>query len=340
MHFAQIDSLPWEEKRSPSGKFHSFCRDLSLATGGLRNLGPSHGGHPFDVQIRRIPAGASICPFHSHLAQSEFFLIQSGHGLVRAGDQRVSVKTGDYYFHPPGEAHQLFSIGPGDLHVLIVTDNPELDGFYYPDSDKWGLRPPGNYFHITPTGYFTGEDDEPNGAAEVYRPPQSVMAQPTPFSTRLRALANTPWLTWESPKKKYRGAGQQLSEELGARRNTPTGLGGHPFDVELGKLLPGECGCVFHAHLAQSEFYIFLTGHGTVRTLEGLHPVHAGDVVLHPPGEAHQFTNTGDTDLHYLLVADNPRVDVCHYPDSDKYNYKPNGKNFRMIEVDYHDGEE
>ena len=44
-----------------------------------------------------------------------------------------------------------------------------------------------------------------------------------------------------------------LSEAVGAKRNTPTGLGGHPFDLELGRVpapedFPAEgcgpgCGC-------------------------------------------------------------------------------------------------
>ena len=77
-----------------------------------------------------------------------------------------------------------------------------------------------------------------------------------------------------------------------------------------------------------------------MRTLEGLTQVGAGDVVLHPPGEAHQFTNTGTEDLHYFLIADNPLLDVWHYPDSGKMGISTPQKIFRATDVDYWEGEE
>ena len=42
--------------------------------------------------------------------------------------------------------------------------------------------------------------------------------------------------------------------------DTPTGLGGHPFDVELSKLNPGETGCPYHSHAAQWELFLVLSG--------------------------------------------------------------------------------
>ncbi len=136
MHHAHLPSLPWQEQRSPAGKFHSFCRNVSLALGGVRSAGPTHGGHPFDLQVRRLPPGAAVCPFHSHLAQWEFFLIRSGNGTVRAGGETHAIGPGDFFIHPPGEPHQLINSGPTDLEVIIVADNPPLDAFHYPDSDK------------------------------------------------------------------------------------------------------------------------------------------------------------------------------------------------------------
>ena len=37
-----------------------------------------------------------------------------------------------------------------------------------------------------------------------------------------------------------------------------------------------------------------------------------------PPGEAHQIINDGDSDLSYLVIANNTPFDQCYYPDSDK----------------------
>lgn len=340
MHHVHIPSLPWEEAKSPGGTFHSYFRNVSLALGGIRNGGLSFGGHPFDVQIRRIPAGAAVAPFHSHLAQWEFFLIQSGEGTVRAGDSRVAVGTGDFFVHPPGEPHQLINTGTADLEVLIVADNPDIDAFYYPDSNKWGLRPPGKYFRLAETGYFDGEE-APMPGAPPYQPSGTPPAPPlAPFASRKGHLDSLPWEPWDSPKGKFRAASKELSIAVGAKRNTPTNLGGHPFDLELGRLRPGECGCPYHSHASQWEFYLFLRGTVSVRTPDGTTTMHAGDAVVHPPGEAHQFTNTGTDDVHYLLIADNPPVDYWFYPDSNKWGLRAPRKFFRMAEVGYWDGEE
>jgi uncharacterized cupin superfamily protein len=340
VNHVNLANVPWEELHSPAKKFHSFCRNVSLALGGVRNAGLWGGGHPFDLQIRRIPPGAAVCPFHSHLAQWELFVVRSGHGTVRAGAETHAVKPGDVFVHPPGEPHQLINTGTTDLEVFIVADHPQLDAFYYPDSNKWGLRPPGIYFRAEPAGYFDGEETTVPGAPP-YQPSGSPAAPPlTPFATRKVHPDDLPWEPWESPKKKFRATSKELSLALGAKRNTPTGLGGHPFDLELGQLAPGECGCPFHSHAAQWELYVFLRGTATVRTPDGLTVVGADDVVLHPPGEAHQFTNTGSDDVLYLLIADNPAVDYCYYPDSNKWGFRSPRKLFRATDTDYWDGEE
>ncbi len=336
VHLADI---PWIEQRSPSGKFHSFCQNVSIALGGTRNAGLSLGGHPFDVQIRKVPPGASICPFHSHLVQWEAFVVRAGSGTVRTGSETHAVKTGDFFIHPPLEPHQLTNTGTTDLEVLIVADNPDLDGCHYPDSNKWALRP-GPIFRMTAVDYFEGEDDAPPTPGSHQPGFPATPAAPTPFAQRKSNLADLPWDIWQSPKKKFRADFAQLSETLGAKRNTPTGLGGHPFDLELGRVPPGFCGCPYHSHVTQWEFYIFLEGTGAFRTPAGIANVGPGDIVLCPPGEAHQFTNTGQTDLRYLLVADNPIYDVYHYPDSDKWGLRAPRKNFRLNEIDYWEGEE
>lgn len=335
-----IPTLPWEEQRSPGGRFHSFCRNLSLALGGVRNGGTWAGGHPFDVQIRRIPAGAAVCPFHSHLAQWELFVVQAGSGTVRAGAETHAVTAGDVFVHPPGEPHQLINSGPTDLEVLIVADNPVMDAFYYPDSGKWGLRPPGKYFRMQETGYFDGEETPPPDAPPYTpsgTPPAPALA---PFRTRLIQPVTLPWDTWESPRKKFRGAGQELSIALGAKRNTPTGLGGHPFDLELDRLEPGVSGCPFHSHAAQWELFLITAGRAVVRAGTETFAVSAGDVVLHPPGEPHQITAHAEEAVTFLLIADNPPVDYWHYPDSNKWGLRAPRQFFRVDPLDYWDGEE
>jgi uncharacterized cupin superfamily protein len=340
MNQVHIPSLAWEELHSPTRKFHSFCQNISVALGGIRNGGTWCGGHPFDVQIRRIPPGAAVCPFHLHLAQWEMFVVQSGSGTVRSGDGSYAVKTGDVFFHPPGDPHQLSNNGTVDLEVLIIADNPPLDAFYYPDSKKWGLRPPGMYFRLTEVGYFDGEEPAVPGAPPYQSSGSPASPAIAPFPQRVVHPDSLPWEEWTSTNRKYRGTSKELSIALGAKRNTPTGLGGHPFDLELSRLAPGECGSPFHSHAAQWEMFLILAGHGTVRAGSETHTVKPGDVVLHPPGEPHKITNRGETELLFFLITDNPPVEYWHYPDSNKWGLRAPRKFFRTTDVDYWDGEE
>lgn len=342
MHPTNLRDIPEDEQRSPGGKFRSFCRNVSLAVGGLRNTGTWGGGHPFDVQIRRIPPGAAVCPFHRHFAQWELFVVRSGSGVVRAEQASHPVRAGDAFVHPPGEAHQLTNNGAVDLEVLIVADNPALDACYYPDSDKWGLRPPGIFFRAEAADYFAGEDPAPAGGPDTAGrpPPLPTPAPALPFAQRLVNLDDIPWEDWASPRGKFRAAGRQVSLALGARPRTPTGLGGHPFDLEYGRIAPGNRPCPFHSHSAQWEFYLFTGGRGFFRLNEERFEVGPGDVVLAPPGAAHDMTAADDAELFYFLVADNPASEFWHYPDSGKWGFNQPRKIFRPVEVDYLDGEE
>jgi uncharacterized cupin superfamily protein len=340
MKKVHIPSLPEVEQKSPTGKFHSFCRNVTLELNGGIRAGTWGGGHPFDVQIRRIPPSAAVCPFHSHMGQWEMFVVQSGNGTVRTSEGKHAIKTGDVFVHPPATPHQLINSGTVDLVVLIVADNPPLDACHYPDSNKWSLRPPGKIFRMTETDYFDGEE-EPVVNPNAYRP---AMAMPAPefipFAKRKVHLDDLKWEPWSSPKGKFGATSKELSIAVGALRNTPTGLGGHPFDLELARLPAGKAGCPFHSHSSQWELYVILSGNGTVRADNETGTVVAGDVVVHPPGEAHQLTNTGSVDLDYILVADNPPNEFWHYPDSNKFGMRSPRKIFRATDVDYHDGEE
>ncbi|HEY4248617.1 MAG TPA: cupin domain-containing protein [Lacunisphaera sp.] len=341
MKHIHLDSVPWEEVYSPTRKFHSFCRNVSIAMGAPRNTGLWGGGHPFDVQIRRIPPGAAVCPFHSHLAQSELFVVQTGSGTARVGDDTHAINAGDVFYQPPGEPHQLINSGSDELIVLIIADNPQLDACYYPDSKKWGLRPPGKFFRMVECDYLDGEDAPPPEGVPTYKPaPAAAAPALAPFAQRKVSIDELSWENFDSPKRKFRSDSKDLSAAIGAKRNTPTGLGGHPFDLELGRVPPGFSGCPFHSHSSQWEFYIFLSGQATVRTTEKTLAMGAGDIVLHPPGEAHQFTNTGTDDLLYFLVADNPTTDVWHYPDSGKMGVNSPRRFFHATDVDYWEGEE
>lgn len=153
-------------------------------------------------------------------------------------------------------------------------------------------------------------------------------------------VSDLAWTTWQSPKGKFSSRYKDISIALGAKPNTPVGAGGHPFDLCLEKLAPGEISCPFHGHAAQWELFYVVSGSGTVRLEGGNHAVGAGDAVMHPPGESHQISNTGTEDLVYFIIADNPALDVCQYPDSGKWSMFPERRFLRAVDAQYWDGEE
>jgi len=160
MKTVKIDQLPWEETKSPTGKFRSECRNVSFALGGKRDTGIWGGGHPFDLQIRRVPPGASVCPFHAHQAQWELFVVVSGTATVRIGDERQVVGAGEAFLQAPGTAHQITNTGEEDFVFQVIADNPQYDSTYYPDSKKWMVKPARKVFReASAVDYFDGEDE-------------------------------------------------------------------------------------------------------------------------------------------------------------------------------------
>jgi uncharacterized cupin superfamily protein len=141
---------------------------------------------------------------------------------------------------------------------------------------------------------------------------------------------------WSSPKKKYVGAGKELSIAL--RRDDARH---HPFDVEILRIPPGKTPYPYHSHSSQWEFYYVLSGSGSVRDENGKNAIVSGDAFIFGPGEAHQLFNDGSEDLIICVVADNPVGDWNYYPDSQKWLVRlPERRLIRSEPLDYYDGEE
>jgi uncharacterized cupin superfamily protein len=144
---------------SPKGKFASGSKGVSLALGRQEHSTDLMTRHPFDVEICRIPAGRSMCPFHSHSAQWEFYHVITGRGSVRHDEGTTDIAAGDAILFRPGEAHQLSASAEADLVVYIVADNPIGESCYYPDSGKWLVRSPERrIIRSEPLDYQDGEE--------------------------------------------------------------------------------------------------------------------------------------------------------------------------------------
>jgi len=158
MKNVHIADLPWEERKSPSGKYHSFFKDISLALGGIRDTGPWGGGHPFDLQLRRVPPGAAVGPLHAHTVQWELFVVLGGTATVRIDNETHPVQPGDAFLQPPGTAHQILNTGPEDFLFYVIADNSPADSTWYPDSKKWQMKPQRKIFRMAEADYYDGEE--------------------------------------------------------------------------------------------------------------------------------------------------------------------------------------
>jgi uncharacterized cupin superfamily protein len=151
--------IPEELWTSPKGKFASADREISVMLGRDRASTDLHARHPFDVEICRIPAGKSSCPYHSHSAQWEFYQVISGTGIVRDKEGRTPIEPGDAFIFEPGMPHQLLNDSEGDLILYIIADNPIGESCHYPDSGKWLVRSPDRaLIRSAPLEYLDGEE--------------------------------------------------------------------------------------------------------------------------------------------------------------------------------------
>jgi len=155
---AHADDVPWNTQNSPKGTFGLARRSLSLAAGGQKDIGTWGGGHPFDLEIHRVPPGKINFPLHEHSAQWEAYYILSGSGQARTPKGKETIQAGDYLVFPPGEAHQLVNTGSEDLTFLVIADQPQADVIHYPDSGKWMTKPQRKVFEIQEVDYFKGEE--------------------------------------------------------------------------------------------------------------------------------------------------------------------------------------
>ena len=88
-----------------------------------------------------VAAGKRACPFHSHRAEEEMFVILDGGGELRYGDARYPVRAGDIIACPTGgkeTAHQIINTGATEMRYLAISTVAPAEVCEYPDSDKFG----------------------------------------------------------------------------------------------------------------------------------------------------------------------------------------------------------
>ena len=159
MHKVNTKDVEEETWTSPKGRFKGAGKQVSIALGRKPQSTNLHERHPFDIEIARIPPGATPYPYHSHSAQWEFYHVISGRGVVRHEGGTTKVEAGDAFLFKPGEAHVVSNDGNEDLVLYVVADNPIGESCYYPDSRKWAVASPErSLIRSESLDYFDGEE--------------------------------------------------------------------------------------------------------------------------------------------------------------------------------------
>ncbi len=159
--FVNLDELEFDDVENNG--FYTSRRARFSAAIGARQLG---------YNLTELPPGKSQCPFHSHRAEEEMFLILEGEGELRFGNERHRIRKHDVIACPTGGAavaHQIVNTGSTTMRYLSLSSMADVEICEYPDSNKVGVfaATPGapglRGMHRTTSSvdYYDGEPTEP-----------------------------------------------------------------------------------------------------------------------------------------------------------------------------------
>jgi len=100
------------------------------------------GARALGYNLTELPPGKAQCPFHSHRAEEEMFLVLEGEGELRYGSQRFQIRKHDVIACPTGgpeAAHQIVNTGTTTLRYLAMSNLAPVEVCEYPDSNKIGV---------------------------------------------------------------------------------------------------------------------------------------------------------------------------------------------------------
>lgn len=104
------------------------------------------------------------------------------------------------------------------------------------------------------------------------------------------------------------------------RKQLGAAAGGEQIGCSLIELPPGKRAWPRHAHSANEEAVVVLSGEGVLRLGDRELPLRAGCYAALPAGtgDAHQVVNTSEQPLRYLCISTMRHPEVVTYPDSGK----------------------
>jgi uncharacterized cupin superfamily protein len=108
----------------------------------MGTIGARIGARMLGYNITAVPPGKRAFPLHNHHANEEMFFVLQGSGELRVGEERWSIRQGDFIASPPGGpelAHQIINTGSEELRYLAVSTMITPETVEYPDSGKVAL---------------------------------------------------------------------------------------------------------------------------------------------------------------------------------------------------------
>jgi uncharacterized cupin superfamily protein len=123
-----IDGVPWTEW-SQGVRFGSRYRVLSDTRQDKRKIG---------VSYEELPPGKQSVPFHYHLIEEEHIVALEGECTLRLGEERHTLRAGDYVGFPAGQrvGHCLINETDKPFRFIMIGDRSPNEVCVYPDSRK------------------------------------------------------------------------------------------------------------------------------------------------------------------------------------------------------------
>ena len=135
VNLADLDVQPVSPAHAPKGP------NAALYDGRRAEIASRIGARQLGCNLTALAPGKRACPFHSHRAEEEMFVILEGSGELRYGDQRLPIRTGDIIACPTGgpeTAHQIINTGATEMRYLAISTIAPAEVCEYPDSGKFG----------------------------------------------------------------------------------------------------------------------------------------------------------------------------------------------------------
>ncbi|MGH1343704.1 MAG: cupin domain-containing protein [Nannocystales bacterium] len=129
----------------------------------MRNAGGTLG-----VVENTLGPGMVGCPFHWHLREDEVFVVTSGRGTLRYGEETRELRAGDCISCPAGTrvAHQIANPFDEDLVYLAIGHRDPNEVCGYPDTGKVMVRALQTVGRLAAADYMDGEPSPPTILSE------------------------------------------------------------------------------------------------------------------------------------------------------------------------------